>query len=82
MPDEEKENKELIQKAKEKYKTKPIGYESNFELNIYTDGYKDGATDTVKELLDILEKDIFFGDGIMCRLQNIIIKKMGIKLYD
>ena len=46
----------LEQKAEEKFKTKPLGYEMKPELDIYTDGYIDGVTEETKLLSEhILE---------------------------
>ena len=42
----------LKQKAEEKFKTKPLGYEMKPELDIYTDGYIDGVTEETKLLSD------------------------------
>lgn len=42
----------LEQKAEEKFKTKPLGYEMKSELDIYTDGYIDGATEETKLLVE------------------------------
>lgn len=42
--------KNLKQKARENFKKKPLGYESKYEIDIYTDGYVEGATETTKEL--------------------------------
>ena len=35
---------ELTKQARENFKNKPLGYETKPELEIYTDGYIDGAT--------------------------------------
>lgn len=36
-------DEELRAKAKENFQKKPLGYELNYELAIYTDGYVEGA---------------------------------------
>ena len=46
----------LKQKAEEKFKTKPLGYEMKPELDIYTDGYIDGATEETKLLSEQIRK--------------------------
>ena len=71
----------LEKEAVEKYKTKPIGYESNFELNIYTDGYKDGATTICKKILE----EVRTHEGIeqMTKFYiGEIIKNLGVDIDD
>ena len=46
----------LEQRAEEKFKTKPLGYEMKPELAIYTDGYIDGATEETKEAREIIRR--------------------------
>ena len=46
---------ELKQRAEENFKKKPLGYESKPELDIYTDGYIDGATENSIKIHNLRE---------------------------
>lgn len=69
----------LEQKAEEKFKTKPLGYEMKPELDIYTDGYIDGATEAIKEAREIIKDLLGYecnGECEGCDYQENICPKL------
>lgn len=54
----------LEQKARENFKKKPIGYESKRELDIYTDGYIEGATENGVKWHKVADGDLPKNKGL------------------